>query len=141
VGDLPIKLVGHNPGIAGAEAASSWDALREEYRSHRAYVHTAGRGLDDGYNLGLVEAMVTGMPVVSSALAESPIEHGKNGLIDDQPARLHAGLAALLADRARALELGKRARETALEKFSVAGFVDAWRRALELAIKRWAARS
>ncbi|MET0410529.1 MAG: glycosyltransferase [Polyangiaceae bacterium] len=141
VGDLPFKLVGHNPGIDGAEPASSWQALRQLYRRHRAYVHTAGHGLDDGYNLALVEAMTTGMPVVSTALAESPIEDGKNGLVDRDPRRLHAGLAALLVDRARAIELGKRARETALREFSVDGFVGGWQRALELAVRRWATRN
>jgi glycosyltransferase involved in cell wall biosynthesis len=111
------------------------------YRQHRAYVHTAGHRLDDGYNLGLIEAMTTGMPVVSTALAESPIEDGKNGFIDKDPRRLHAGLASLLLDPARALELGKRARETALQMFSVDGFVSGWHGALELAIQRWARRN
>lgn len=140
VGGLPCKLVGHNPGIDGAEPASTWQALRELYRHHRAYVHTAGQGLDDGYNLGLVEAMMTGMPVVSTALAESPIEDGKNGLVDRDPRRLRAGLAALLVDKDRALELGKRARETALQQFPVEGFVAGWRRVLEQAVRRWAPR-
>lgn len=140
VGELPFSLVGHNPGIDGSEPASSWHALREVYRRHRVYVHTAGQGLDDGYNLGLVEAMMTGMPVVTTALAESPIEDGKNGFVDRDPRRLHAGLAALLVDRPRALELGKRARETALECFSVDAFVSGWQRVLERAVRRWAAR-
>jgi hypothetical protein len=140
VGELPFQLVGHNPEIEGSAPASSWQALREAYRRHRAYVHTAGPGLDDGYNLGVVEAMTTGMPVVTTALAESPIEDGKNGLVDRDPRRLHAGLAALLVDRARALELGKRARETALREFSVESFVSGWQRVIEQAVRRWASR-
>ena len=129
----PSVLVGHNPGIEGAAAASSWDDLRQRYREHRAYVHTAGLGLDDGYNLGVVEAMMTGMPIVSLALPESPVRDGDNGYVSDDVSYLNHRLGELLRDRGRAHELGRRARETACECFSIAAFVQGWRGAIELA--------
>lgn len=133
----PLRLVGHNPEIPGSAPADSWQQLREYYRSHRAYVHTAGRSLDDGYNLAVVEAMLTGMPVVSLSGSESPVVDGVNGYLSDDPSYLNSRLGELLADPERARELGRRARETALERFSLGAFVSAWHAALDLARSRW----
>jgi hypothetical protein len=129
----PLTLIGHNPEIVGSAPANSWAELKASYRQHRAYVHTAGPGLDDAYNLGVVEAMMTGMPVVSLQGSESPVVDGVNGHVGDDPAALNAQLGALLADRARARELGLRARESALREFSVAAFTTGWHSALEAA--------
>lgn len=129
----PLCLVGHNPTLPGVEPASSWADLRERYRRHRVYVHTAGIGLDDGYNLGVVEAMMTGMPVVSLSGSESPIVDGENGYVSADTGYLNTRLGALLEDRDLALELGRRAREKALATFSLTGFVSGWHSALELA--------
>jgi hypothetical protein len=127
------RLVGHNPALAGVQPASSWQELKAFYREHRAYVHSAGLGLDDGYNLGVIEAMVTGMPVVSLAGSESPVVDGYSGYVSDDVDYLNARLGVLLADRDLAIELGARARKTALELFSVSRFVLAWQAAFEAA--------
>jgi glycosyltransferase involved in cell wall biosynthesis len=126
----PSVLVGHNPGLPGAAAASSWDDLRQHYREHRAYVHTAGLGLDDGYNLGVVEAMMTGMPIVSLALPESPVRDGVNGYVSEDLAYLNARLGELLGNREHAQQLGRRARESAREQFSLSAFVRGWHAAI-----------
>lgn len=135
-----IELVGHNPELPGVAPARSWDELRARYREHRAYVHSAGVGLDDGYNLGVVEAMMTGMPVVSLSGSESPLVDGVCGFVSDDTAYLNARLGALLADRELALELGRNARRRALELFDVPPFVAGWNAALEQAEAAFASR-
>lgn len=135
--DHPLRLVGHNPGLAGSEASGSWQELRAFYQSHRAYVHTAGAGLDDGYNLALVEAMMTGMPIVSLAGSESPVVDAVNGYVSNDPELLNARLGLLLRDVAHARELGQRARETALLEFSLPAFISGWSAALERARRTW----
>jgi hypothetical protein len=135
------ELVGHNPELAGVLPASSWDELKARYREHRAYVHTAGLGLDDGYNLGVVEAMVTGMPIVSLAGSDSPIVNDYSGYVSDDVAYLNARLGALLADRELAMAMGARARNCAIELFSVSRFVKAWQAALDLAANAFASRA
>ncbi len=127
------RLVGHNPELPGASPAESWAELRACYRRHRVYVHTAGQGLDDGYNLGVVEAMMTGMPVVSLAGSESPVEDGVSGYVSEDVHYLNQRLGALLSDRQLSREIGQRAREKAIEAFSVAAFVEGWHAALERA--------
>jgi hypothetical protein len=132
-----IDVVGHNPELNGSRPAESWSELKAFYRSHRAYVHTAGVGLDDGYNLGVVEAMMTGMPVVSSSGSDSPVVDGESGYVSDDVDYLNGQLGALLADRARAYELGSAARARALALFGVGRFVSDWHAALDLARKTW----
>jgi hypothetical protein len=137
----PTELVGHNPELSGVRPASSWEELRARYREHRAYVHSAGVGLDDGYNLGVVEAMMTGMPVVSLTGSESPVIDGHSGYVSDDVGYLNARLGALLADRELALELGRNARLRALELFGVSNFVTSWTLALERAAAIFAGRT
>lgn len=131
------KLVGHNPGIDNSAPAESWAELKASYRQHRAYVHTAGVGLDDGYNLAVVEAMMTGMPVVSLAGSESPVVDGVTGYVSADVARLNGQLGQLLCRPELARELGQRAREVALDVFSVGEFVAGWSRAIELTRAAW----
>jgi len=131
------RLVGENPTLDGARPAASWEELKQLYREHRAYVHTAGVGLDDGYNLGVVEAMMTGMPVVSLAGSESPVIDGENGYVSEDLDYLNRRLGELLADRELARSLGRKARERALAFFPMSGFVAGWRTALELAVSTY----
>lgn len=138
VGRLPLRLVGYNPGIEEAEPASSWHDLRTLYRQHRLYVHTAGARLDDGYNMGIVEAMATGMPVVSLEGSESPIVNGFNGFVGTNVSYLHEQIACLLKNRRLAIELGKRARETVAREFSVEQFVSNWHAVMEFACQKFA---
>jgi hypothetical protein len=133
VRELPFRLVGHNPDFPDSEPSRSWDDLRAIYRSHRAYVHTAGAGLEDGYNLALLEAMATGMPVVTTASAESPVIDGESGFSSNDEDTLHAGARALLDDPALSARMGARARESVLDQFSVDAFVTGWRHAIERA--------
>lgn len=135
-----VRLLGHNPGVDGSMPAESWAALKASYRRHRAYVHTAGLGLDDGYNLAVVEAMMTGMPVVSLQGSESPIVDGISGYVSADPSYLNQRLGQLLSSPELARELGQRAREAALESFSVGAFVAGWSRAIELAQATWRGR-
>jgi hypothetical protein len=137
VHDLPFQLIGHNPDLPSVRASSSWDDLREVYRAHRAYVHTAGAGLDDGYNLAVLEAMATGMPVITTARSGSPVENGVSGFVSDDLAELHRSARLLLEDEALARRMGEAARNAVLSRFSVSAFVDAWHRVIHAAKQRF----
>lgn len=139
VGDLPWELVGRNPGVPGAAPAATWDDLRERYRSARAYVHSSGEGLDDGYNLAVLEAMATGMPVITTPGHESPVEDGVSGFCSRSTATLRDAAARLLADPALARTLGDQARARVIDQFPLAAFREAWLEALAEAADRYAA--
>ena len=82
--------------------------------------------------LGLLEAMMLGMPVVALATTETPtlIVNGVSGFIDTCPSRLTERMRDLLDDTELAAMLGAQARRHALEHHSIARFVADWNDAL-----------
>jgi Glycosyl transferases group 1 len=83
-------------------------------------------------SLALIEALMSGMPVVALASAGMTglVSDGVNGHVDADPARLVERMRELLADREAALELGREARRRARERFSLQRFVADWNDAL-----------
>lgn len=120
-------VLGENPSLPEARIAASWDDLRAAYRDHRVYVHTAKVGLEDGFNFAMLEAMATGMPVVSTAHPSSPIQDGVNGFISADIGYLRQRLQLLIERPELAIELGKMARRTVKALFPKHRFCDAWR--------------
>ena len=82
--------------------------------------------------LGLLEAMMLGMPVVALATTEMPrvIVNGVSGFIDTCPSRLVEHMRELLKDHRLAANIGEQARRHAIEHHSIARFVADWNRVL-----------
>lgn len=137
---VPVTLVGENPGIAGAEAARSFQHLKDLYRVHRFYVHTASVDLEDGYNLATLEAMASGLPVLGNRHPSSPVETGVSGVLSDDPAALTAAAHAWLADPEAARRAGEAARETVRQQFPRKVFAVNFARAVQQARERWGSR-
>lgn len=129
----PSTLLGLNDPEEGAEVrfSRSWDDLREAFRSHRLFLNTTVDGFEDGYNLAMLEAMATGMPVVTTPNASSPIVDGVNGFVSADRAVLASRVRELLADRELAERLGAAARRTVAERFSMTAFVENWNRVFQ----------
>ncbi len=138
---LPIKLVGHNPELPGVRASSHWVELKEIFRRHRFFIHTANPQLEDGYNMATLEAMAAGLPVLGNLHASSPVVHGVSGFLSDDPAELNAYARGLLADRDLAEEMGRAARQTILDKFSGEAFRICMDEAIRAAQQKWQSAS
>jgi glycosyltransferase involved in cell wall biosynthesis len=119
---LPITLVGNNPGRRDASPARSFAHLRDLLRVHRFYIHTADPALEDGYNMATVEAMASGLPVIGSRHPSSPIRHGVDGFLSDDPAELRQFATTLLEQPEVAAAMGREARARAVELFAHAAF-------------------
>ena len=139
--DVPRTLVGENPNVAEAQKAENWDALKDYFRTCRLYVNTTVEAFEDGYNLGMLEAMATGMPVVCLANATSPIVDGENGYVSNDTGYLRDRVLALLEDADLAKKLGDQARQTVSEQFSVSAFVDNWQEIVTASINRFKEKS
>ena len=116
------------------DAARDQSRTREAYRRHRVYVNTTIAPYEDGYALPMLEAMASGMPVVSTGSATSPIEHGINGLAERDLARLRVHVLQLLEDPAFAARLGRAARETIAASFPLTPFLTRWRALLDAVV-------
>jgi hypothetical protein len=130
---LPVRLVGHNPGMAGVAAADNWQHLKAMLRSHRFYIHTADPRLEAGYNMACLEAMAAGLPVLGNRHPTSPVKHGVSGFLSDDPAELRKRAVMLLENRNLAARMGQRARETVVENFSIDRFRKAFLQSIETA--------
>ena len=77
----------------------------------------------DGIPTVLVEAMASGVPVVTTAVAGIPdlVTHGVNGLVrrPHDVAGIAASIATLLDDASMRRRLGSAGRETVQERFDV----------------------
>jgi hypothetical protein len=134
---IPVRLVGHNPNLKGVTASESWDHLKSLLQSHRFYIHTADPKLEDGFNMATLEAMAAGMPVLGNRHPSSPVRHGVSGFLSDEPDELRKYAEILLADRERAIKMGREARKTAMEHFSMSQFREAFLKSIETARRKW----
>ncbi|MBI3817709.1 MAG: glycosyltransferase [Planctomycetes bacterium] len=136
--DLPVRVVGHNPGMPGAVPAQDYEELLTYYRTHRFFIHTARPGLEDGYNMASAEAMAAGMPVLGNLHPTSHVEHGVSGFLTKTPDELATHAETLLNNRDLALSMGARARDRILQIFPVARFVDRLEHAIKTAKAQYA---
>lgn len=137
---LPVTLVGRNPGWDGVQAAANWADLKETFRRHRFYIHTANPEMEDGYNMATLEAMAAGLPVLGNRHPTSPVEHGVSGFLSNNPAELRGYAQRLLADRDLAQRMGVAAQKVVAEKFSGAQFRKSFSDAIACAQQLWRER-
>ena len=122
---VPVKIVGVNPNIPDCHPSKNWEELRLFYCRNRAYLNLT-REPEDGHNLAVLEAMGSGMPVISLKHRSTPIRNRENGfLVENVPEAIERA-KQLLADHELARKLGRCARETVERKFSLEVFRERW---------------
>ena len=137
---LPVTLIGHNPELPGVAPAADWDDLKTQLSRHRFYVHTAEPHFEDGFNMAMLEAMAAGLPVIGNRHPSSPIRHGHDGFLADEPAELRGYAERLLADPDLARRMGAAAHESVSEHFHLSRFAAGLGNAIEQAQRHWSAR-
>jgi hypothetical protein len=123
---LPAMVMGVNRGLQGSRLSNCWEDLKEQYRSYRVYLNTAIYPYEDGYNLAMLEAMATGMPVATIQNPTSPIEEGVNGVVGRNGSELRERVIWLLDSPAEAARLGIAARASLERQFPMADFRSDW---------------
>jgi glycosyltransferase involved in cell wall biosynthesis len=131
---IPLKIVGENPQIPGCSPSKDWNELRSLYCHHRAYLNLT-REPEDGYNLAVLEAMASGMPVISLKHVSTPIRNGENGFLVGNVSEAVQRAKQLMADCELARRLGMCARETIAHKFSMNTFRTTWNNLLLASIQ------
>ena len=131
VGEHPVTTLGINPNIPNSRLSEGFQDLLENFRGCRVFINTTVDEYEDGYNLSMLEAMATGMPVVSSWNKSSPIEDGKNGYISRDFDYLNECIDFLLKNPEEARKLGKQAQKTVQEKFPLTRFVHSWQKVIQ----------
>ena len=129
-----LVTLGDNPTLADSHMSEGLDDLLENYRTNRLYLNTTVDEFEDGYNLAMLEAMATGMPVITTANKTSPIQDGFNGYISDDIQSLRNSVQILLNNAELARKMGERARQTVELKFSMENFLESWSRVMREAL-------
>jgi hypothetical protein len=128
--ELPLQVIGNNPGITYAVKPKDFEEFTNLFRSARIFLYTIKQPYGDGYNTAMLEAMSLGMAIVTIHNPSSPIIHNVNGLVANNTAELKAYLRKLLGDRNLVTKLGDAAQKTVAEKFSKDAFLKAWNEVL-----------
>jgi glycosyltransferase involved in cell wall biosynthesis len=132
---LPITVVGNgNEPVRGAIGpAKTYEELLACYQNHRVFLNPSNL-----LGMSTLEAMATGMPVVSFRMLNSDvIENGVNGFLVDSVDEAVRALKRLLKDQKLARELGAGARATIEKRFSKYKFIERWNVLFERAIQTY----
>lgn len=130
---LPNIVVGDNQDIPGARPSRDWEDLKKKYRENRLFLNTNLPPWEDGYNLAMLEAMATGMPVVSLANPVSPLTDGRDALVAADASGLRAGVEELLGDIDLARTVGAEGKRTVERIFPIDRFLEKWDAAIRRA--------
>jgi glycosyltransferase involved in cell wall biosynthesis len=128
-GEVRLDLFGMGARELGGIEDLPQERLHDEMARRRVYLHPI-RWTSLG--LSLLEAMELGMPVV--ALATTEVVEAvppQAGVVSTNVAVLRRALQELVADRDRAREAGRAAREAALARYGLDRFLADWDELLE----------
>lgn len=123
---LPTLVLGVNRGMAESRLATNWNDLKDQYCRNRVYLNTPVYPYEDGYNLAMLEAMASGMPVAAVAHPTSPIEHGVDGVVGCSAKELREHIVRLLDNPGESQRLGVAAKRKVQEMFPISAFRSAW---------------
>ena len=90
--------------------------------------------------MATAEAMAAGLPVLGNRHPTSPVKHGVSGFLSDSPKELRHYARILLEDRDLACLMGRQARRTVIERFSLSRFKHSFLRSIEIARRKWYTR-
>lgn len=132
---LPRTVIGpKTESVQGGRGAVPVDDMKAALRSHRAYLFTGTQPAS--YTLGLIEAMMTGIPVVSIGPSWMQIFPAGGAMFEgheiagnwfDDPALARRELTVYLNDYACAHADSEHARDTAIELFGMNQIGAQWR--------------
>jgi glycosyltransferase involved in cell wall biosynthesis len=123
---LPRMPMGGESEQIGGPGTQTTDEMKAALRRARAYVYTGTQPAS--YTLGMIEALMTGIPTLSIGPSWMRIlpygpemfeGHELVGIWFDDPAMAHARLQLWLDDHHLAAHVGGRQRERAIETFGI----------------------
>ena len=102
---------------------NNWTEMAEHWNALDCAVHTPLTTLrwEETFSLALVQAMITGLPVIGSSSGSVPYQIGPDGIIIEEGniKQMREQMVRLMNDREACRELGTKMRERALTCFSI----------------------
>lgn len=128
---IPLDLIGMGAeelGGLGEVQHAKLPAFAAQYRFLFNPIRYTSMGL------GVIECMMSGLPVVGLATTEmaTAIENGLSGFVDTDVDKLMGHMKRLIDDPDEARRLGEGARRRANARFNIHRFIDDWNSALAM---------
>jgi glycosyltransferase involved in cell wall biosynthesis len=122
---IPLDIIGmgsEEVGGLGEVNNKELSSFISEYRFFFNPIRYTSLGLS------VCEAMMAGMPIIGLATTEmvTAVKNDYSGYVDTDVDALIEKMDMLLQDKNKAKELGKGARQTALERFNINRFTEDW---------------
>lgn len=110
--DVPTLHIDH---LDPSKTVHTYDDILRALRRSRVYLHDG----EQEYTITLLEAMMTGMPLVSFALPgiERYVVHGRNGFVGRTASEIREYCRMLLDDDALAAKMGAESRAMAVAQY------------------------
>ena len=133
--EAPLDLVGMDSESVGGLGEIDPRRLAEFSARYRFFFNPIRY---TSLGLAVIEAMMIGLPIVGLATTEmaTVVEDGVSGHVATDPAKLVEPMRELARDRGLALEMGRRARRAALDRFGVGRFAREWEEAFATVVGR-----
>lgn len=125
--DHKMTLLGQQ-GREG-NVAPNFEAYKTALRDHRFYICLNNPAFEDGYNLSMLEFMMTGGLAITLDHPTSPVIAGVNGFRSNNLSELNKFIHEL--DYSEAVEMGRAARESVCNMFSIDDFIKNWNEVFE----------
>jgi len=124
---IDYKVIGNTPDLS--LPAKDTDELVRCYRSSKYFLNTS---TVSPIPMSVLEGMSCGLPVVSTNNCMLPliIQHGENGFLSNSPDELRQYCLLLEKNDDIRIKMGKSARQTIINKYSLGRFVKSWERVL-----------
>jgi glycosyltransferase involved in cell wall biosynthesis len=131
--DLPVFVAGDTPNLS--RAAKNTDELVNIYNRHSIFLNTS---IYSPIPTTLLEAMSCGCCVISTEneMINKVIENGKNGFVSNDKSELRKYLEICLKNEDMCKDMGKKARQTIIEKFSISDFTENWNTILKESLEK-----
>lgn len=127
---VDITLLGKNSGIKNSIVTNNRAEYLELMKTFHILVFILQRPFEDGYNLGMLEAMQSGMVVVSLKNPSSPIVNGENGFQCETVEEMIEKIKYLQDNKEIFIKMSEKSKKTILENFSKQNFEESWKKIL-----------
>ncbi len=123
ISGFPYHVLGTTPGLSSP--AKDVKDLARNYREHSIFVNTSQISPIPS---SMLEAAASGAAIVSTSTCAIPeiFTDGYDAFLSNDVSILRKRIEELLASPERAREMGLRARQTILDRFSMDRFVNDW---------------
>lgn len=129
---IPYRILGNTPGLS--QPAPDIETLVKFYNAATFYLNTT---ICSSLPTVILEAMSCGCPVISTGTCLIPgfvIQDGENGFICNNIREFHEKSIILFKDKKLRTNMGEKARQTILNKFSKELFINRWNEIFKMAI-------